>query len=114
MSALPDETEPVRVEADGAELEAPRDQAVTAVLEEGDHPDHVWTASDFQDNDWEHPDTRPRMRGWLHLFAFFGAIVAGAVLIPLGSVLGARPGFSVAVYCLTICRLFGISPLYHR
>ena len=42
------------------------------------------------------------MRGWLHLFAFFGAIVAGAVLIPLASVLGPRAGFSVALYCLTI------------
>ena len=51
--------EHVRVEADGAELEAPRDQAVTAVLEEGDRPEHVWTAADFADGDWEHPDTRP-------------------------------------------------------
>ena len=54
------------------------------------------------------------MRGWLHLFAFFGAIVAGAVLIPLAVVLGARAGFSVALYCLTICGLFGVSALYHR
>src|SRR3954452_3459297 len=114
MSRLRHENETVRVEADGAELEAPRDQAVAAVLEEGHHPEHVWTASDFSDKDWEHPDTRPRMRGWLHLFAFFGAIVAGAVLIPLAAVLGARAGFSVAVYCLTICGLFGISALYHR
>src|SRR3954463_5034104 len=114
MSALPPENDTGRVEADGAELEAPRDQAVTAVLEEGDRPDHVWTATDFADSDWEHPDTRPRMRGWLHLFAFFGAIVAGAVLIPLASVLGARAGFSVALYSLTILGLFGVSALYHR
>src|SRR4051812_22396220 len=114
MSALPHENEPVRVEADGAELEAARDQAVTAVLEEGDRPEHVWTASDFRDSDWDHPDTRPRLRGWLHLFAFFGAIVAGAVLVPLAAALGARAGFSVAVYCLSICGLFGVSALYHR
>jgi hemolysin III len=114
MSALPHDDEPVRVEADGAEIQAPMDQAMTVVLEEGDRPEHVWTAADFADDDWEHPDTRPRMRGWLHLFAFFGAIVAGAVLIPLASVLGARAGFSVAIYCLTICGLFGVSALYHR
>src|SRR3954464_1906341 len=114
MSALPEEREPVRVEADGAEIEAPRDQAVSAVLHEGEHVEHTWTAADFQDDDWDHPDTRPRMRGWLHLFAFFGSIVAGAVLVPLGSVLGARAGFSVAIYCLTICGLFGTSALYHR
>src|SRR5918995_695599 len=114
MSA-PEQRETVRVQADGAELEAPRQQAVAAVLEEGEQVERTWTATDFAgDRDWEHPDTRPRMRGWLHLFAFFGAIVAGAVLISLGSVLGPRAGFSVAVYCVTICGLFGISALYHR
>ena len=106
MSALPDDDEQVRVEADEAEIEGPRSDALTAVRQEGDRPAHVWTAEDFEDGDWEHPDTRPRMRGWLHLFAFFGAVIAGAVLIPLASVLGARAGFSVALYCLTICGLF--------
>src|SRR3954465_10740405 len=113
MSVSPD-NERVRVEADDAELEGTRTDAMTAVLQEGDRPDQVWTAEDFADGDWEHPDTRPRMRGWLHVFAFFGAIVAGSVLIPLAAVLGARSGFSVAVYCLTICGLFGVSALYHR
>jgi hemolysin III len=113
MSVSPD-NERVRVEADDAELEGSRSDAMTAVLEEGDRPEHVWTAEDFDDRDWEHPDTRPRMRGWLHLFAFFGAIAAGAVLIPLASALGARAGFSVALYCVTILGLFGVSALYHR
>ena len=102
------------MQADGAELEAPRGEALTTVVAEGEAVEHTWSAADFADADWEHPDTRPRMRGWLHLFAFFGAIVAGAVLTSLGSVLGARAGFSVAVYCITICGLFGISALYHR
>ena len=114
MTPSSDEQEPVRVEADEAELEAPRGEALTAVLEEGEQVQQVGTTADFRDPDWDHPDTRPRLRGWLHLFAFFGAIVAGAVLIPLASALGARAGFSVAVYCLTICGLFGISALYHR
>jgi hemolysin III len=114
MSAPPDDNEHVRVESDDAEIEGTRTDAMTAVLQEGDSPQRVWTSADFADGDWEHPDTRPRMRGWLHLFAFFGAIVAGAVLIPLASMLGARAGFSVAIYCLTICGLFGVSALYHR
>jgi hemolysin III len=114
MSALPDDEEQVRVEADGAEIEASRSQVATAVREEGERVTRAWTATDFDDSDWEHPDTRPRMRGWLHLFAFFGAIVAAAALIPLAAVEGARAGFSVALYCLTICGLFGISALYHR
>jgi hemolysin III len=98
MSALPPDDEKLRVEADGAQVEAPRGEAITAVLEEGEQVANAWTAADFADSDWEHPDTRPRLRGWLHLFAFFGAIVAGAVLIPLASVLGARAGLSVALY----------------
>ena len=44
MSALPHDDEQVRVEADGAELEAPRNQAVTAVLEEGEQVTRAWTA----------------------------------------------------------------------
>jgi hemolysin III len=115
MSPAPDDdSEPALVQADSAEVEAPLGQAVTAVLEEGEQVEQAWTSADVADPDWEHPDTRPRMRGLLHLFSFFGAIVAGAVLIPLASVLGARAGLSVTVYCLTICGLFGISALYHR
>src|SRR3712207_4399982 len=110
-----DEGRAVRVEADGAQIDASAGPAVATVVGEGEQVERTWTAADFgHDGDWDHPDTRPRMRGWLHLFSFFGAIVAGAVLIPLGSVLGARAGFSVAVYCVTICALFGVSALYHR
>jgi hemolysin III len=114
MEPAEPEPEPVRVEADGAQLEAPADQAVTAVLAEGERVEGVWTAADFADGDWDHPDTRPALRGVLHQFAFIGAVVAGAVLIPLAAVLGARAGWSVAVYCVTICGLFGTSALYHR
>src|SRR5919202_6845569 len=114
MSGVHGDGGDVRIEADGAELEAPREQAVAVVRAEGERVEREWTAEDFADDDWDHPDTRPRMRGWLHLFAFFGAIAAGAVLIPLASVLGARAGFSVAIYSLAICGLFGVSALYHR
>ncbi|SDX87238.1 hemolysin III [Modestobacter sp. DSM 44400] len=109
----------VRVSADGAQLEAPLRAAVDAVHAEGEHVEAVerqgeWALTEYGDRDYDHPDTRPRMRGWLHLFAFFGAIVAGAVLIPLAAVQGARAGFSVALYSLTILGLFGVSALYHR
>ncbi len=114
MSVPRSEGEVVRVEADAAQIEAPSGPAVATVLSEGEQVERTWTAEDFGDRDWDHPDTRPRMRGWLHLFSFFGAIVAGAVLIPLGFVLGARAGWSVTVYCATICGLFGVSALYHR
>lgn len=58
---------------------------------------------------------KPRMRGWLHTYAFFVAAVCGTVLT---SIAATRPGIapvvSVAVYSITICGLFGVSALYHR
>jgi hemolysin III len=58
---------------------------------------------------------KPRMRGWLHVYAFFTAAVAGIVLC---SIAAFRPGtaavVSCAIYSLTVCGLFGTSALYHR
>ncbi|GIG88943.1 membrane protein [Plantactinospora endophytica] len=55
------------------------------------------------------------MRGWLHAYAFFVAVVAGVVLC---SIAATRPGWtplvSCAVYSVTVCGLFGTSALYHR
>ena len=59
---------------------------------------------------------KPRMRGWLHVYAFFVAIVAGIVLVTLAATVGGgvRPATSCAIYSLTVCLLFGTSALYHR
>ncbi|MEU9825093.1 PAQR family membrane homeostasis protein TrhA [Micromonospora chersina] len=58
---------------------------------------------------------KPRMRGWLHTYAFFAALVCGIVLC---SIAAARPGWaplvSCLIYSLTVCGLFGTSALYHR
>lgn len=58
---------------------------------------------------------KPRMRGWLHTYAFFVAVVSGIVL---SSIAATRPGWapltSCALYSLTVCGLFGTSALYHR
>ncbi|WBB73585.1 hemolysin III family protein [Micromonospora sp. WMMD1128] len=58
---------------------------------------------------------KPRMRGWLHAYAFFAALVCGIVLC---SVAATRPGWaplvSCLIYSLTVCGLFGTSALYHR
>jgi hemolysin III len=58
---------------------------------------------------------RPRMRGWLHLYAFGVSIVGGVVLVSLAAT---RPGWasfwSTVVYAVTVCGLFGVSALYHR
>jgi len=58
------------------------------------------------------------MRGWLHTYAFFTALAAGAVLVALAALATDRPGpaapVSTGVYALTIAGLFGTSALYHR
>jgi hemolysin III len=58
---------------------------------------------------------KPRLRGRLHQYAFFVALVCGIVL---SSIALSRPGISPFVSCLiysiTVCGLFGISALYHR
>src|SRR3954470_4442770 len=119
MSASLDPREHALVRADGAELEAPLDQALRTVDGEDVPVESVthqgeWPLTDYGDRDYDHPDTRPRMRGWLHLFAFFGSIIAAGVLIPLAFVHGPRAGWPVTVYCLNILGLFGVSALYHR
>src|ERR671916_409903 len=74
MSVPRSEGEVARVEADGAQIEAPSGPAVATVLSEGEQVEYTWTAEDFGDRD----------------------------------------GWSVTVYCATICGLFGVSALYHR
>jgi hemolysin III len=58
---------------------------------------------------------KPRMRGWLHTYAFFVAAVCGVVMCALAA---SRPGVAplicCAIYSLTVCGLFGASALYHR
>jgi hemolysin III len=58
---------------------------------------------------------KPRLRGRLHQYAFFVALVSGIVLC---SIAATRPGIapllSCAIYSVTVCGLFGISGLYHR
>lgn len=55
------------------------------------------------------------MRGWLHTYAFFVALVGGTVLCAIAAT---RPGWAPLVSCLiysvTVCGLFGTSALYHR
>jgi hemolysin III len=58
---------------------------------------------------------RPRMRGWLHLYAFAVSVVGGAVLVSLAATRpGRAPLLATLVYAVTLCGLFGISALYHR
>jgi hemolysin III len=55
---------------------------------------------------------RPVLRGWLHLVAFFVALVAGPVLVARAHTLGARA--ELTVYAVSLVALFGVSAAFHR
>jgi hemolysin III len=58
---------------------------------------------------------RPRLRGWLHVWAFAVSIGSGATLVAVAaSTRGERAGLATAVYAVTVPLLFGTSALYHR
>jgi hemolysin III len=58
---------------------------------------------------------KPRMRGWLHFYAFFTAVAAGIAQTTIAAFRpGLAPVVSVAIYSVTVCGLFGVSALYHR
>src|SRR6478609_11842404 len=55
---------------------------------------------------------KPRMRGWLHAYAFVVSLVTG-VVITLVAPAGERR-LGAGIYALTVAMLFGTSALYHR
>jgi hemolysin III len=58
---------------------------------------------------------KPRLRGRLHQYAFFVALVSGVVLCSIAATRpGVAPFLTTLVYSITVCGLFGISALYHR
>ena len=54
----------------------------------------------------------PRLRGVLHRYAFFAALVAGIVLVALAD--DGRAQLASSLYAVTLAGMFGASALYHR
>ncbi|MGW4487004.1 PAQR family membrane homeostasis protein TrhA [Amycolatopsis sp. NPDC004368] len=60
-------------------------------------------------------DTRPRLRGHIHFWSFFGALVGAATLVTLAaSTVSPLAALATSVYGLTVLGVFGVSALYHR
>jgi hemolysin III len=58
---------------------------------------------------------KPRARGWIHVVAAAGAVVAGVPLIAVAWESGsARSGWAAVVYAAAIIAMFSVSALYHR
>jgi hemolysin III len=58
---------------------------------------------------------KPRLRGWIHVYAAGIAAVAGAALVSVSwSAESTRAGISTLIYTLTIVAMFTVSGTYHR
>lgn len=57
-------------------------------------------------------DTRPLLRGWLHVAAAVVTLVAGPLLLVRAPDAGA--GVALGVYVLSMLALFGVSAAFHR
>lgn len=55
---------------------------------------------------------KPRLRGVIHEYSFFVALILGALLVWRAR--GAEATTAMAIYAVGICGLFGVSALYHR
>jgi hemolysin III len=58
------------------------------------------------------PPVKPRLRGFLHQWAFVVSLVSGSVLVALAP--AGRPRLAASIYSLSVTLLFGTSALYHR
>ena len=55
---------------------------------------------------------KPRLRGVFHQYAFYVALVAGAVIVALAD--SKRELFATWIYAAALTAMFGVSALYHR
>ena len=55
---------------------------------------------------------RPRLRGVFHQYAFFVAVLAGAVLVVVAE--SGLERLAMLIYSVALAAMFGVSALYHR
>jgi hemolysin III len=59
--------------------------------------------------------TKPRMRGWIHFYSAWLAIITGATLVSVSwAVSSPRAGHSTLVYAAATVAMFAVSATYHR
>jgi hemolysin III len=58
------------------------------------------------------PDAKPRLRGVFHQYAFYVALVAGAIAVALSD--SVRELVATWIYAAALAAMFGVSALYHR
>jgi hemolysin III len=59
--------------------------------------------------------TKPRFRGWIHVYATFVAVVAGAPLVAVSwALISTRAGLATLAYTAAAVTMFAVSATYHR
>ena len=59
--------------------------------------------------------TRPRARGWIHLYSAIVATLTSLVMIPIAALrVGVGAALACSIYALTLIGLFTVSATYHR
>jgi hemolysin III len=58
---------------------------------------------------------KPRLRGWIHLYCAFAALIAGSALVAMSwAVASKQAGHATLAYTLAIVTMFAVSAAYHR
>ena len=59
--------------------------------------------------------TKPRLRGWIHLYCALAAVIAGTALVAVSwAEASKRAGHSTLTYALAVVAMFAVSAVYHR
>jgi hemolysin III len=59
--------------------------------------------------------TKPRLRGWIHLYCAVAAAIAGTALVAVSwAEASKRAGHSTLTYAWTVVAMFAVSAIYHR
>jgi hemolysin III len=59
--------------------------------------------------------SKPRLRGWIHLYCAFAALIAGSALVAVSwSVASKQAGYASLAYTLALVAMFSVSATYHR
>jgi hemolysin III len=59
--------------------------------------------------------TKPRLRGWIHLYCAVAAVIAGTPLVAVSwAAASKRAGHATLAYTLAIVAMFAVSAMYHR
>jgi hemolysin III len=59
--------------------------------------------------------TKPRMRGWIHFYSAWLAIICGATLVSVSwAVASPRAGHATLIYAAATVAMFAVSATYHR